>query len=155
MNFKLCIEFTKLIYTSGQLQIPQELLSTSNGSSDPNAFEMSSMMSATTSEMKDSIITLDYVSNINVLLIASSDGLENSPSLKYHNIRHFWLFTQIQQLAFRECINNADFERTTKMVFMCELSVNVNTQNNHYSVTNIIPSHDHASGNVCNSPKSR
>ena len=103
MNFKLYIEFTKLIYTSGQLQIPQELLSTSNGSSDPNAFEMSSMMSATTSEMKDSIITLDYVSNINVLLIASSDGLENSQSLKYHNIRHFWLFTQIQQLALREC----------------------------------------------------
>ena len=132
MIFKLCIEFTKLIYTSGQLQIPQELLSTSNGSSDPNAFEMSSMMSATTTEMKDSIITLDYVSNINVLLLASSDVLKNSQSLKYHNIRHFWQFTRIQQLAFQECINNANFERTTKMVFQCELSVNVNTQNNHF-----------------------
>ena len=79
MIFKLlCIKFTKLIIISGQLQIPQELLSTSNGSSDPNAFEMSSMMSATTTEMKDSIITLDYVSNINVLILASSDGLEYS-----------------------------------------------------------------------------
>ena len=56
-----------LIILLGQLQVPQDYLSTSNGAdvAKTNAFEMSPILTTST-EMKDSIITLDYVS---ILLI--------------------------------------------------------------------------------------
>ena len=55
-------------YFSGQLQVPQDVLASSNGSEaakSSNTFEMSPLLTgSSTSEMKDSIITLDYVSII-------------------------------------------------------------------------------------------
>ena len=71
INLKRVVFYIKnylVIFFSGQLQVPQDVLASSNGSEatkSSNTFEMSPLLTgSSTSEMKDSIITLDYVSII-------------------------------------------------------------------------------------------